>query len=186
MSKIVVFIAPQLRRLTSWVSIVHEQTFRYLAFDTDQQKCILFVSRNAKDEYEIQDSQSVQMSGFPVVSATSDGAENRIVSTLAHIAAYKFFEKIENRCPDPVFENLFRLKFCDSNGSDLTQASRIDIRHEGILSLVLENFDQVPRYQKLLERRAGLEGSNTFDTCPDSLPTCRTYPGRMERSLLLL
>ncbi|KAK7943366.1 uncharacterized protein PG986_012479 [Apiospora aurea] len=80
---------------------------------------------------------------FPV---KGDESQLLLLKTLAHVAAYKFFEGIDNTNPNREFEKSFSLE-CDCvPGPDGYR----QVQHGQPLNLTFNNLDTVPKYVALL------------------------------------
>ncbi|RSL41577.1 hypothetical protein CEP54_015775 [Fusarium duplospermum] len=51
--------------------------------------------------YEVLDQRAEKVKNFPVINTSDSDAKETLLKTLGHIAAFKFFEQIENLNPDP-------------------------------------------------------------------------------------
>lgn len=65
------------------------------------------VSATEKCSYQIEDTLSDQVTNTPHLPFNSEGSQEALITTLNHLVAYKMFESLENRHPDPEFETSF-------------------------------------------------------------------------------
>ncbi|KAI0384133.1 caspase domain-containing protein [Hypomontagnella monticulosa] len=117
--------------------------------DNDTTSCMLQVSLNDRKEYEILDG-SLQR------------AEEKVLDILRHVAKFKCAEAIENKRPNPSFENSFSLEtFVGKN----TESSRIiNVQQDGIWYLRLENRGDSPLYLALFDFTPSWKIENLLST----------------------
>jgi hypothetical protein len=119
------------------------QTFLALITEEHEARTSMFqVTLDPNSAYEIQDAMSNKVPNLPTIQLGMPRADWALIATLGHIAAYKFFEKIENEKPDPVFEGSFSLS-CDCTPET---DGYFQLDHESFLSFEFKNLDNCPKY----------------------------------------
>ncbi|KAK3311913.1 hypothetical protein B0H66DRAFT_608992 [Apodospora peruviana] len=91
-----------------WTEAERQQRFLHLCTDDgDTEPCIFHVALNEQKEYEIQDGSLERIPSFPTIPRDEPGASHRVMDALKYLAAFKFFEGVENRAPNRDFEGSF-------------------------------------------------------------------------------
>jgi hypothetical protein len=135
-----------------WMATAKQRGCRYLVLEgAGDQGCLFNVTRNKGHEYEILDESHRQIISLPAIPSGRDGALDCVVDTLIHLAAFKYFEGIENRIPKQSLETSIELHLNDEAGRDLGEPAVVDIKHGDLLSLTVENLSQQPLYLAIFD-----------------------------------
>ncbi|KAK4170900.1 caspase domain-containing protein [Triangularia setosa] len=110
--------------------------------DEDMESCIFHVALNKHKEYEIQDGSLERIVSLPTIPLDMPGASGRVMDVLQHLAAFKFFEGVENRTPNASFEDSFSLLPIHGAGA----SGVFDVRHGDEWGFRVENLGDQPLY----------------------------------------
>jgi len=93
-----------------WLKAAEAHPFlRLVAENEKKQPCIFNVTVNERNEYEILNCSYEKTPSLPNIALDIDGASRRVINILQHIATFKYFEGLENRTPNALFESSFSL-----------------------------------------------------------------------------
>jgi hypothetical protein len=121
--------------------------------------CVFRLQVNDESDYEILDS--AHDNGFvnpvPTIRCESEGALESVAVTLRHLTAFKFFESLQNRCPNSAFTSTFKLEV-------LTHTTAPDgffnVVHEDTWTLKISNTSSKSIYLTVFEFQQSWEVSN--------------------------
>jgi len=123
--------------------------------------------------YEIRDSASERVQGAPEIAADARGA-TALWDLLGHLATFKFFEGLENPCPNPSFEKSFSLDCDCAPGPD----GYLNVTHGSDLTLTFRNLDDQSRYVAIFDFKSSWEVCNlTSEAGQDSFLTAMPKSG---------
>ncbi|KAK3342028.1 caspase domain-containing protein [Lasiosphaeria hispida] len=141
----------------SWTEAEKQQRFLHLCTDgEDTEPCIFYVALNEHKEYEIQDGSPETIVGLPTIPLDMPRASDRIMNVLQHLAMFKFFEGVENRTPNPSFEDSFSLISIDGAGS----SGVFDVRHGDKWGFRVENLGDRPLYLAIFNFKPSWQVTN--------------------------
>lgn len=111
-----------------WIRLAHDlpnhnfllaqaENHHYLKLSTDEaeERPYIFQVRVTNDKptaFVIETLHSTEVPNVPRVLVEEVDSENRLIRLMGHLATFKYFESLDNRSPDPEFENSFSLT-CD-------------------------------------------------------------------------
>ena len=146
--KVLVRLMASVGNRDQWMEATKQRYTRYLSIEGEEgQPCLFNVTQNTCNEYEILDESHRKIPSLQTIPCGGNEALYRVVDTLAHLSSFKYFERIENRIPNPSLENLFELRLRrDGAEQDLGKAAIIDVQHKDKLSLTIENLSRKPLY----------------------------------------
>ena len=125
-----------------WQAAAHYSRYLYITTEPENEPCFFQVITNDKNEYEVVDALSEEISGLPKVPVTSSDAIGKMVTVLDHLATFIFFERIENRLPSESFQKLFSIRhLCDSG-----QDGSFVVMDGSIWGFTIENVSEHPLY----------------------------------------
>ncbi|KAJ3538764.1 hypothetical protein NM208_g4681 [Fusarium decemcellulare] len=96
-------------------------THAFLKLSTDQhrtQSCIFSVSLSTDGEYIVQNGTSQRIARLPNLPADNERSLPALVTSLGHLATFKFFEGIQNEQPCQAFESSFTIGASCAAGQD--------------------------------------------------------------------
>ncbi|EEU34831.1 uncharacterized protein NECHADRAFT_88415 [Fusarium vanettenii 77-13-4] len=122
-----------------------------------RERAVFQVTARGDCTYEVLDQRAEKVENFPVINTSASGANQALLKALGHIAAFKFYERIENLNPDPQFEASFSLacpdQTPDSNGI-------YKMKHHECFKLHFKNLGTVPKYVAVMDFDCSWEISN--------------------------
>ncbi|KAE8447332.1 hypothetical protein EG329_010890 [Mollisiaceae sp. DMI_Dod_QoI] len=142
LKKIPVRLLESARCQLQWEEAALQQRFLHLCTENDTEPCIFNVTVNEHHEYEILDWSLKKIVNLPTLSLDRSGASDGIMDVLQHLTTYKYFEGVENKTPNPSFENLFSLLPVCAAGA----AGTFDVKNEGEWGFTVENLGDKPLY----------------------------------------
>ncbi|MCJ1328908.1 hypothetical protein MMC10_005585 [Thelotrema lepadinum] len=84
-----------------------QRLVEYIAKGPGSKRCVFGVHCNVNGDYEVFDAAFQQIPTLPVIPTSRENALEEVLNLLEHLAKFKHFEAVENRLPDPVFEQSF-------------------------------------------------------------------------------
>ncbi|KAJ4313172.1 hypothetical protein N0V84_009551 [Fusarium piperis] len=129
--------------------VLQDDQDRHDGSESDPRERAVFQVTTRDDcTYEVLDQRAEKVKNFPVINTSDPDAKEALLKALGHIAAFKFFERIENLNPDPRFEASFSLTCLNqAPGPDGTYK----IKHNDPFKLHLKNLDMTPKYVAIVE-----------------------------------
>jgi hypothetical protein len=103
------------------------------------------VAINDQSVYEVRDGFSRKVLGLPAIPLDTVGGCSAIAGLLGHMAAFKYFEEIQNQLPNPTFEMSFSLDCDYAPGQDGYR----EVQHGKELAIRFKNLDKQPKYLAL-------------------------------------
>lgn len=120
-----------------------QRPFLRLSTENDgAEPCIFKVNLNKHMEYEVLDGSDEGIISLPTIPVDTDGALDKVIDVLQHLATFKYFEAVDNRTPSPHFEQLFSLL----PTGDAGETGIFDVKHGDIWSFTLKNNSDKPLY----------------------------------------
>lgn len=130
-----------------WISATKQRRFVALATeDVGSQLCLFNITLNERNEYEILNGCYQKITSLPAIPSDRNGSLNHVIDILEHLATFKYFEGIDNRVPKMSFEHSFKLHLGNEGRRDLGEEGIIDVKHEDVLCLTVENLGEKPLY----------------------------------------
>lgn len=137
-----------------WLKAAEANPFlRFVAENEKKQPCIFNVTVNERNEYEILNCSYKKTPSLPNIALDIDGASRRVINILQHIATFKYFEGLENRTPNALFESSFSLLpdlVAGAPGSLRVKDSEkwgFTVENSGLNPLYLAIFNFTPSWQ---------------------------------------
>ncbi|KAF5012642.1 hypothetical protein FDECE_1273 [Fusarium decemcellulare] len=134
-----------------------DQTQHHGSEKHSHEEAIFHVVARDGPTYEVLDQRAEKIENFPPINSSDPDAIGALLKALGHIAAYKFFERIENLNPDPGFERSFSLICRDKTPGP---GGIYTIEHGEPFELQFKNLDTVPKYLAVLDFDCSWEVSN--------------------------
>ncbi|KAK5651861.1 hypothetical protein OQA88_11630 [Cercophora sp. LCS_1] len=140
-------------------SLQHHPYLEVCAVDSRPGPPVFHVSVTDQRIYEIRDSASKRVEAVPQIAAHAPG-DSEIWDVLGHLTTFKFFEGLENPCPNPVFEQSFLLHCDCAPGPD----GYLNVTHGRQLPLSFQNLDDQSKYITIFNFKSSWEVRNlTFE-----------------------
>ena len=140
--RIRVRLAANIDNKAQWLAAAKGRRFLQLLAEDEGEPCIFNVTVNENEEYEVVDVLQKKVGGFPTATVNSFGTIDAMLSTLQHLATFKYFEGLENRLPNMTFQRSFSLTPYSAVGAPGT----FIIKHSGIWGFTIENTRDKPLY----------------------------------------
>lgn len=145
--KVPVRLLPTISDQIQWILATEHRRFLTLSTeDMEEQPCIFNVTLNERDEYQILNESYQSITSLPAIPSNRQEALHHVVDILEHLATFKYFEGIDNRIPNVLFEESFELRLADTDAQDLTESGTVDVKEEDVLCLSIENRGDHPLY----------------------------------------
>ena len=103
-----------------------------------------------EDEYQILDESMCKVPGLPNIPIRGSSAISDTVSILDHIAKFKYIERLENRVPNPEFEQHIKIELADSKGDATYSTGNLHVKHGEIVQLRCLNLSGKPAYLSVI------------------------------------
>jgi hypothetical protein len=150
--KILVRLMAHVGNQAQWIAAAKQRRFLHLSTeDVGGQPCLFNVKCNEGNEYEILDESDQKIISLPTIPLDREGALDRVVEILEHLAAFKYFEGIENRISKAPFEHSFTIHLSDAIGHDLEAAGFLNVNEDDVLSLTVKNLSDKPLYLAIFD-----------------------------------
>ncbi|RYP16784.1 hypothetical protein DL767_010131 [Monosporascus sp. MG133] len=141
--KISVRLAASVGSPHQWQEAAKQQCFLNLRpANGDTEPCTFNVTVNDHEEYEIFDGSHEPVVSLPTIPLNTNGAINRVVDILQHLATFKYFEGVENRSPSAFFEGSFSLLPDRATG----MSGYFEVGHGDAWGFAVENSSDRPLY----------------------------------------
>ena len=98
------------------------------------------------EKYQILDERGCEIPGLPTISVGSSSAISNVITTLDHVAKFKYIERLENRVPSREFEQSIRLRLSDSKGHFVDSMGSLHVSHKENVKLQCLNLSKKPAY----------------------------------------
>ncbi|CAF9942049.1 hypothetical protein IMSHALPRED_003172 [Imshaugia aleurites] len=154
--KTMVQLEAQIGNEDEWMTAAKRLQFMALsAQNRSSQPASFNVVINKLNEYEIVNESLQRVAGLPTIPLDRKGAMDCVLDILEHVARFKYIEAIENRIPNPSFENSFNLEIIGPKGEDergilsIVDGAkfRITLKNNGQYTLYLHLYDLGPSWQ---------------------------------------
>lgn len=121
--------------------------------------CVFTLQISNKPDYEILGSAGEKglTNPVPTTRCDSEGSLISVVATLRHLTAFKFFEGLQNRRPDPAFTSSFALEVVTHTTA---HDGFFDVVHGDTWTLKISNTSSSPLYLTVFEFQESWEVSN--------------------------
>ena len=110
----------------------------------------LYIDIKDDNEYHILDKSMCEIPSLPTISMGSPSAINDTVNILEHVAKFKHIERIENRIPNPDFEQHIKIKLADSKGHAVDSMGSLHVSHGENVELRCSNLSKKPAYLSVM------------------------------------
>jgi hypothetical protein len=168
-----------------WRAAAKRRRFLHLSTEDEGVESVLFnVIRNKRNEYEILDHSCEKIISLPTIPFDEEGALDRVMDILEHLATFKYFEAFENRMPSLFFEDSFTIHLSDATRNDLGTAGFLDVKHQDVLNLTVENKGTEPLYLAIFDLGPSWQIDNLL--CPNRTDTTRPVGKIPQRARLAL
>ncbi|EFQ96675.1 hypothetical protein MGYG_08598 [Nannizzia gypsea CBS 118893] len=115
-----------------------------LSAEEDESQPYMFYVARDEGNYQILGSSYQVVLGIPPVSFDNERAIEIIMGYLEHLAAFKYFEGIENHNVNTAFTQSFSLDLLNTASENVS--SRAQVKHKDQLTLRINNFSDIPLY----------------------------------------
>lgn len=128
-----------------------------------------------------------KISNFPNIALETPGAEAALTDLLGHIAAFKYFQKLENERPEPAFEGSFSLH-CECTPR---KEEYLHIDHGNFLKFTFKYLDKRSKYLAIFNFKSSWEVLNLVSATKRGdfltvLPTSHMDDGKLGLPLKML
>ncbi|KAK4233730.1 caspase domain-containing protein [Achaetomium macrosporum] len=120
--------------------------------DRKGRACIFNVTVNERNEYEILDGYHQRLWSLPTIPWNDQHpveTHKTVLDILQHLARFKYLEEIDNRIPDPAFENSFSLITIPT--SEPGVSGNFEVNHGDEWGFIIENVGETNLYVALLD-----------------------------------
>ena len=139
-------------------SPLEKRFLRLITKDEQDLPCDFSVKRNGRRGYTFLDQSDEEIFGLPAESYDENGAEDRMLSTLEHLATFKFFEQNDNQN-----SNLsFTAHLCDKSGVFFGPKEFLDHNENEDLTLTVQNLGSKDIYVALFDMGPSYQIDNLF------------------------
>ena len=111
----------------------------------------VYIEITDENEYQILDGSRCKVHGLPTIPIRSSSAISDTVKMLDHIAKFKHIERLENRVPNPEFEQHIKIDLADSKGHATYSTGNLHVKHGEILELRCLNLSGKPAYLSVID-----------------------------------
>jgi hypothetical protein len=112
--------------------------------DDDLQPYTFQVTLNEDKEYEIRDRQDQQVLNLPTTMQNQKYI-SQAAETIEHLIKYTLVRDLANMAPEDSFRESFEV-YIISRGNRFNSNEVVNVRHEEVLELILENLGDMPLY----------------------------------------
>ena len=88
--------------------------------------------------------------GLPTIPIRSSSAISDTVNILDHVAKFKHIERLENRVPNPEFEQHIKIELADSKGHAICSTGNLYVNHGENVELRCLNLSDKPAYLSVI------------------------------------
>lgn len=111
----------------------------------------VYIEITDENEYQILDKSMCKVRSLPTRPMRSPSAISDMVNILDHIAKFKYIEKIENRVPNPEFEQHIKIELTDPKGHATCSTGNLHVNHGENVELRCLNLSHKPAYLSVLD-----------------------------------
>ena len=110
----------------------------------------VYIEISDENEYQILDESRCKVRGLPTIPTRSSSAISDTVDILDHIAKFKHIERLENRVPNPEFEQHIKIELVDPKGHATYSTGNLHVNHGETVELRCLNLSHKPAYLSVI------------------------------------